>query len=70
MTTYVLVTGAWHGSWCWKRVREALTRQGHSVFTLTLTRLCERSHLMSPDINLETHIADIVNLIRRDNWRT
>ncbi len=64
MTTYVLVTGAWHGSWCWKRVREALTRLGHSVFTPTLTGLCERSHLMSPDINLETHIADIVNLIR------
>jgi len=64
MTTYVLVTGAWHGGWCWKRVRDALVRQGHAVFTPTFTGLCERSHLMSPDIDLETHIADIINLIR------
>ena len=64
MTTYVLVTGAWHGGWCWKRVREALTRQGHTVFTPTFTGLCERSHLLSPEVNLETHIADIANLIR------
>jgi len=35
MTTFVLVTGAWHGSWCWKRVRDALTAQGHAVFTPT-----------------------------------
>lgn len=33
MATFVLVHGAWHGSWCWKRVRTALQRQGHDVFT-------------------------------------
>ncbi|HEX7945193.1 MAG TPA: alpha/beta fold hydrolase [Phenylobacterium sp.] len=64
MATFVLVTGAWHGSWCWKRVRSALTAQGHAVFTPTLTGLCERSHLLSPDIDLQTHIDDIANLIR------
>lgn len=64
MSTFVLVTGAWHGSWCWKRVREALTAQGHAVFTPTLTGLCERSHLLSRDIDLDTHIDDVANLIR------
>ena len=64
MTTYVLVTGAWHGSWCWKRVRERLARQGHAVFTPTLTGLCERRHLLTPEVNLDTHIDDIANLIR------
>ena len=64
MATFVLVTGAWHGSWCWKRVRAALTRQGHEVFTPTLSGLCERSHLLSREIDLQTHILDIVNLIR------
>lgn len=64
MATYVLVTGAWHGGWCWKRVREALAREGHAVFTPTLTGLCERSHLLTPDVDLETHIQDIANLIR------
>ena len=62
--TFVLVHGAWHGGWCWKYVRDALTAQGHEVFTPTLTGLGERSHLMSKDITLDTHIADIVNLVR------
>jgi len=64
LATYVLVHGAWHGSWCWKRVRKSLQAQGHDVFTPTLTGLGERSHLISPDIDLETHILDVVNLIR------
>ncbi|HXY50372.1 MAG TPA: alpha/beta hydrolase [Terriglobales bacterium] len=64
MSTFVLVHGAWGGSWCWKRVREGLQAQGHRVFTPTLTGIGERSHLLSPDINLDTHIADVVNLIR------
>ncbi len=64
MATFVLVHGAWHGSWCWKRVRGLLRRQGHEVFTPTLTGVAERSHLMSRDVNLETHIFDVVNLIR------
>jgi pimeloyl-ACP methyl ester carboxylesterase len=62
--TYVLVHGAWHGSWCWKRVRAALQSAGHNVFTPTLTGLGERYHLNSAAVDLSTHIADIVNLIQ------
>src|SRR3981189_671762 len=64
MPTHVLVHGAWHGSWCWKRVRKALQAQGHDVFTPTLTGVGERSHLLSRDVNLDTHIADVENLMR------
>jgi pimeloyl-ACP methyl ester carboxylesterase len=64
MATFVLVHGAWLGSWCWKRVRAALRARGHDVFTPTLTGVGERSHLLWPHINLETHIEDVVNLIR------
>lgn len=64
MATFVLVHGAWHGSWCWKRVRKALQSQGHEVFTPTLTGVGERSHLLSPHVNLDTHIDDVVNLIQ------
>jgi pimeloyl-ACP methyl ester carboxylesterase len=60
----VLVHGAWRGSWCWKRVRRALQSLGHEVYTPTLTGVGERSHLLSPGINLDTHIDDVVNLIR------
>jgi pimeloyl-ACP methyl ester carboxylesterase len=64
MATFVLVHGAWHGSWCWKRVRTQLQQLGHEVFTPTLSGVGGRSHLLSPDINLETHIQDIENFIR------
>lgn len=64
MATFVLVHGAWHGSWCWKRVRKNLQSAGHDVFTPTLTGVGERCHLASPNVNLSTHVADIVNLIQ------
>ena len=61
MATFVLVHGAWHGAWCWRRVARLLARDNHEVFTPTLTGLAERSHLLTPDINLDTHILDVVN---------
>jgi pimeloyl-ACP methyl ester carboxylesterase len=64
MSTYVLVHGAWRGSWIWKRVRCKLQVHGHEVFTPTLTGVGERSHSLAPQVNLETHIADVINLIR------
>src|ERR1700757_4266125 len=64
--TFVLVHGAWHGGWCWRRVSDLLEVKGHKVFTPTLTGLGERSHLLSRDINLDTHVADIVNVIKRE----
>jgi pimeloyl-ACP methyl ester carboxylesterase len=62
--TFVLVHGAWHGGWCWRRVADLLTARGHKVFTPTLTGLADRSHLNSPAINLDTHIADVANLLK------
>jgi len=61
MATFMLVHGAWHGGWCWKRVADLLAAKHHAVFAPTLTGLCERSHLLSPDVDLDTHICDIVN---------
>jgi pimeloyl-ACP methyl ester carboxylesterase len=62
MTTFVLVHGAWRGSWLWKRVRPLLQSAGHEVFTPTLTGLADRSHLLAPDITLDTHIDDVAGL--------
>jgi len=62
--TFVLVHGACHGGWCWRRVADRLASKGHKVFAPTLTGLGERSHLLSRDIHLATHVADIVNVIR------
>ena len=63
MSVYVLVHGAWGGSWCWKAVRRGLQTRGHEVFTPTLSGVGERSHLLSRQVDLNTHIADVVNLI-------
>ena len=61
MATFVLVHGAWHGAWCWRRVARLLTQSGHEVFAPTLTGVGERSHLLTPDVGLDTHVLDIVN---------
>jgi pimeloyl-ACP methyl ester carboxylesterase len=63
MSTFVLVHGAWRGGWIWRRVRRELQVRGHEVFTPTLTGVGERSHLLTPQVNLETHAADVINLI-------
>jgi pimeloyl-ACP methyl ester carboxylesterase len=63
MTTFVLVHGAWHGGWCYKRVARLLRQAGHEVYTPTLTGLGERAHLMSRTIDLGTHVQDIVGVI-------
>lgn len=61
--TFVLVHGAWHGGWGWVRLAELLRRQGHVVFTPTLTGLGERSHLIGASVNASLHITDVVKLI-------
>ena len=62
--TFVLVHGAWHGGWCWRRVADRLRAGGHTVFTPTLTGLGERSHLLRAGIDLKTHITDVVNVLK------
>ena len=62
--TFVLVHGAWHGGWCWQRVADRLRGGGHTVFTPTLTGLGERSHLLRTGIDLQIHIADVVNVLK------
>jgi len=69
MAIYVLVHGAWHGGWCWQRVAPLLRAAGHEVFTPTLTGLGERSHLAGPEIDLNTHIQDVVNVLEYEDLR-
>ena len=63
MATFLLIHGAWHGGWCWKKVTPLLREASHQVFTPTLTGLGERSHLAHPLIGLETHVRDVVNAL-------
>lgn len=64
MATFVMVHGAWGGGWAWRRtIAPLLEKNGHTVYTPTLTGLGERSHLATPATDLETHIQDICNVL-------
>ena len=61
--------GAWLGGWCWQEVTRSLRQAGHEVHLVTLTGLGERAHVASRDVDLETHITDVVNLAELEDLR-
>jgi len=69
MATFVLVHGGGHGGWCWKRLTPFLRSAGHEVHAPTLTGLGERAHLLSPDVDLDTHIEDVVAVLKYEDLR-
>ena len=64
MATYLICHGAWSAGWAWKKVRPLLRAAGHEVFTPSYTGLGERAHLAHAMVDLETHIIDILAVIR------
>jgi pimeloyl-ACP methyl ester carboxylesterase len=64
--TFVLVHGAWHGGWCWRRVADVLRARRHRVFAPSLTGLGDRAHLFSKDISLQTHVEDILSVVETE----
>lgn len=66
MPTAVLVHGAHHGGWCWRRVTDLLGRDGWRTFAPSLTGAGDRAHLLSPTVNLQTRVEDIVTLIEME----
>jgi pimeloyl-ACP methyl ester carboxylesterase len=67
--TFVLVHGAWHGGWCWRRVVANLRSAGHAVFAPTLTGSGERVHLTRADLTIEDFATDIVNVISAEELK-
>lgn len=61
--TYVIVHGAWGGSWAFKKVDSLLTAKGNLVYRPSLTGQGERVHLATADVGLQTHINDVVNIL-------
>ncbi len=69
MATYVIVHGAWSGAHGFRHVRKLLQAAGHQVYTPSLTGLGERVHLASPQVNLSTHVRDVVNHVLYEDHR-
>ena len=61
--TFVIVHGAWGGSWAFKEVDQLLSVTGNTVYRPSLTGQGERVHLADESVGLETHIMDVVNTL-------
>src|SRR5271169_3632673 len=67
--TFLVCHGAWGGGWSWKKMHPLMQAAGHRLLTPTYTGLGEREHLATPSVDLETHIQDILNVIRYEDLR-
>ncbi|MDB5516703.1 MAG: esterase [Tardiphaga sp.] len=67
--TFLVCHGAWSAGWAWKRMRPLMSVVGHQLVTPTYTGLGEREHLANPSIDLETHIQDVLNVIKYEDLR-
>ncbi|MFI7099599.1 alpha/beta fold hydrolase [Streptomyces sp. NPDC050161] len=62
MTNFVLVAGAWLGSWAWDEVVPELRAAGHDAHPLTLSGLAGKRDVPAGQ---QTHVQDIVDEIER-----
>lgn len=69
MATFVVCHGSWSGGWSWEKLRRPLAERGHVLWTPTYTGLGERSHLASPAVDLDTHIADVLGVLDYEDLR-
>jgi pimeloyl-ACP methyl ester carboxylesterase len=66
MASVLLAHGAWSSAWAWKRMRPLMARSGHDFYAPSYTGLGERDHLAAPTNDLETHIQDVLGVIRAE----
>lgn len=69
MATFLVAHGAWSAGWAWKKMRPLLRARGHELFTPSHTGLGERSHLATQDVDLETHVADILGVLQFEDLK-
>ena len=67
--TFLVCHGAWSAGWAWKKMHPLMQAAGHRLVTPTYTGLGERVHLANPSIDLETHIEDMLNVIKYEDLR-
>src|SRR5262249_2466652 len=62
--TVLVCHGAWSGGWSWKKMFPLAEAAGYRLVVPTYTGLGEREHLAHPGIDLETHIQDILSVVK------
>ena len=69
MATYVLIHGAYQGGWIWKPTATHLREAGHVVYAPSLDGCADRRHTLRPGITVETHAAEIAELLFYEDLR-
>ena len=62
--TFLVAHGAWSAGWAWRKMHPRMAAVGHRLITPTYTGLGEREHLANPSIDLETHVQDVLGVIK------
>jgi pimeloyl-ACP methyl ester carboxylesterase len=62
MSTYVLIHGAWHGSWCWDKVVPLLKKEGHKVEAPDLQGH-GRDKTPIPEISLQAYVDRVCQIL-------
>lgn len=65
MSTFVLVHGAWHGSWCWTKVVPLLEGQGHRVEAIDLPGHGRSDSIPPSEITMQTYVDHVIRVIDR-----
>jgi pimeloyl-ACP methyl ester carboxylesterase len=65
--TFLVAHGGWSAGWSWKKMHPLMSAAGHRLITPTYTGLGERDHLASPSNDLETHIQDVLAVIKYED---
>lgn len=66
MAEFVLVAGAWLGSWAWSEVVPELTAAGHGAHPVTLSGVAEKRAVPAGQA---THVQDIVDVVEGADLR-
>ena len=64
-TTYILVHGAWHGSWCYDEVASLLKETGQKVIIPDLPGRNSTSPDAFKNINLNTYVDFITDIVKK-----
>jgi pimeloyl-ACP methyl ester carboxylesterase len=67
--TFLVCHGAWSAGWAWKKMHPLMQAAGHRLVTPTYTGLGERAHLAHRGIDLNSHIEDVLAVIRYEDLR-
>lgn len=61
--TYLLLHGAWHASWCWRKIKPLLEALGHTVITPNLPGHDANNQTPFSDITLQSYVDCVLDAI-------